>query len=209
MAERNKWAGTDPTARRAARLAALVETGITLLGDSEAPLTVRAVCRTSGVTERYFYENFADREDFVRRIYGEAGNRIQQVLIAAVSQASPSRVADAAIDSFVTMLTTSPAVVRVLLLTPFTESSLGTQGISLAPPFVALVQAQMVGIEDENQRYLIALGVVGALTTLFMAYLNGTVAMPREQFVRHCVLMVKRSALPFIDSPIAGAKPGH
>jgi AcrR family transcriptional regulator len=181
-------------------LAALVDTGIALLGDGEAPLTVRAVCRTSGVTERYFYETFADREDFVRRVYAEAGNRVQHVLIGAVSQARPSQVADAAIDAFVTMLTTSPAVVRVLLLTPFTEPSLGSQGISLAPTFVSLVQAQMTGIEDENQRYLIALGVVGALTTLFMAYLNGTVAMPREQFVRHCVLLVKRSALPFMDA---------
>ncbi len=203
MAERKKWAGTDPTARRAARLTALVETGIALLGDGETPLTVRAVCRTSAVTERYFYENFVDREDFIRRIYTEAGNRVQQVLIEAVAQASPLRVADAAIESFVTLLTTSPAVVRVLLLTPFTEPRLGSQGISLAPTFVALVQSQMTGIEDENQRYLIALGVVGALTTLFMAYLNGTVAMSRERFIRHCVLLVKRSALPFVDSPIA------
>ncbi|APA99813.1 TetR/AcrR family transcriptional regulator [Nocardia seriolae] len=208
MTERKKWAGTDPHTRRAARLAALIDTGIALLGDPETPLTVRAVCRASGVTERYFYENFSDREDFVRRIYGEAGNRSQQVLVKAVSLADPHRVAEAAIDAFIDMLVNEPAVARVLLFTPFAEPSLGIQGISLAPTFVALVEVQLTGIEEADRRHLIALGVVGALTTLFMAYLDGTVSMGRDRFVEHCVLLVKRSALPFIDAPHESSKPG-
>ena len=29
-------------------------------------VTVRAVCRQAGLTERYFYESFTDRDEFVR-----------------------------------------------------------------------------------------------------------------------------------------------
>ena len=48
----------------------LVAAGVELLGGAAGPaLTVRAVCRESGLTERYFYESFADRDEFVRAVY--------------------------------------------------------------------------------------------------------------------------------------------
>jgi len=40
------------------------------------------------------------------------------------------------------------------------------------------------------EKQLVAVGVVGALTTLFIGYLDGTVAASREQFVAHCVTLV-------------------
>ena len=43
-----------------------------LLGGEAGPaLTVRAVCRQAGFTERYFYESFADRDEFVRAVYDD------------------------------------------------------------------------------------------------------------------------------------------
>ena len=50
--------------------------GVTLLGSEGGPaLTVRAVCRAAGLTERYFYESFTDRDEFVRAVYDDVCSR--------------------------------------------------------------------------------------------------------------------------------------
>ena len=43
--------------------------GLDLLGGESDPddLTVRAICRRAGLTVRYFYESFADKDEFVAR----------------------------------------------------------------------------------------------------------------------------------------------
>ena len=40
---------------------------------------------------------------------------------------------------------------------------------------------------------MIAVGVVGALTSVFMGYLDGTVVVPRELLVQHCVDLVEHA----------------
>lgn len=50
--------------------------GVRLLGLRPRPaVTVRAVCRSAGMTERYFYEHFSDRDTFVRAVYDHVGFR--------------------------------------------------------------------------------------------------------------------------------------
>jgi len=36
----------------------------------------------------------------------------------------------------------------------------------------------------------VAVGLVGALFTLFIGYLDGTIAVDRDRFVRHCVRLL-------------------
>jgi AcrR family transcriptional regulator len=58
--------------RQALRQDELIAAGVQLLGDEGGPLlTVRAVCRKAGLTERYFYESFTDRDEFVRAVYDD------------------------------------------------------------------------------------------------------------------------------------------
>lgn len=64
---RGRWSGVPLQDRQALRRDELVSAGVALLGSEGGPaLTVRAVCRAAGLTERYFYESFADRDEFVR-----------------------------------------------------------------------------------------------------------------------------------------------
>ncbi|ELB89079.1 TetR family transcriptional regulator, partial [Rhodococcus wratislaviensis IFP 2016] len=58
-----KWRGREPADRRAARRAALIEAGLQIMGtEGTAATTMRATCRQAGLTERYFYESFDNRE---------------------------------------------------------------------------------------------------------------------------------------------------
>lgn len=78
--------------RRSRRYDALLAAGVELLGAPDGPaVNVRAVCRTAGLTERYFYESFSDRDAFVRAVYAWVGSRAQKTLIDAVATPPPPR----------------------------------------------------------------------------------------------------------------------
>jgi AcrR family transcriptional regulator len=66
------YAGVDAAQRLAARRARLLEAGLSLLGaelPDAAELTVRSICREAGLTVRYFYESFTDKDEFVSAVF--------------------------------------------------------------------------------------------------------------------------------------------
>jgi AcrR family transcriptional regulator len=161
----------------------LVAAGIQLLGSATGPsLTVRAVCRESGLTERYFYESFADRDEFVRAVY-------DHVCTAAMSALTSSTTPRDAVERFVTQMVDDPVRGRVLLIAPQREPVLTRSGADWMPMFIDLLQHKLTRIDDAVQA-MVATGLVGALTALFTAYLNGRLATTREQFIDYCVGML-------------------
>lgn len=188
----------DLDERRRQRRTRLLDVGIDLLGASENPaVSVRAACRAAGLTERYFYESFADRDAYIREVYEEVAERARVALVAAVSEAtSATELAELAVRAFVALVLDHPEAGRVLLLAPLREPTLGGRGLALAPNFVALVEAQLGVIEDADERALRALGLVGALTSLFIGYLDGTVTVSRERLIRHCLGLLERAGNP-------------
>lgn len=198
-AQRRTWAGTGIAERRAARRDALLAAGIDLLGaEGGAAVSVRAVCRAAALTERYFYESFTDRDEFVRAVYEDVGRQARDALVEAVAAStSPRDRASAAVSAFVELMVDDPARGRVLLLAPLTEPALGGRGLELAPAFVLLVHEQLSEVPDADERQMTAVGLVGALTSLFIGYLDGTITAPRERFVGHCVALLQSAGQPF------------
>lgn len=176
--------------RRRQRHESLLAAGIELLGSPDgSAVSVRGVCRSAGLTERYFYESFDDRDSFVRAVYAHVGEQARQAIVDAVESSDQRDRVETPVRAFVELVLDNPSVGRVLLLAPFSESAIGGSGAALLPSFVELVQAQLV-TDDPDDRHLIAVGVVGALTALFVGYLDGSITTPREKFVAHCVRLV-------------------
>ncbi|MDQ0381855.1 TetR/AcrR family transcriptional regulator [Amycolatopsis thermophila] len=191
------WAGTTLSDRRAARRAQLLDAGLDLLGTAgSAAVTVRAVCRQAKLTERYFYESFADREELVVAVYEQVAAEAHRALVDAVpdSGRDPAERAEAAVTAFVELLLDDPRKGRVLLLAPITDPALSARGVALLPAFAGLVREQLPERMDALDRQLTAIGLVGALTHLFTAYLSGTPEMSRERLVEHCVRLLARSS---------------
>lgn len=183
------WAGTPLADRRAARGEALLDAGVTALGSPDAkPLTVRAVCRCAGLTERYFYESFDDRDAFVRAAYDHVAARAEHRL-AETAGATRTDGVDArrAVEAFVDLMLDDPVVGRALLLAPAYEPALSSRGTARALGFVALVRSRMPASADAE---LVAIGIVGALTGLLMAYLSGAVDVDRVDLTRACLDVV-------------------
>ncbi|MBS1691935.1 MAG: TetR/AcrR family transcriptional regulator [Actinobacteria bacterium] len=181
---RRRWSGVPLRDRQALRRDALITAGVQQLGNAGGPtLTVRAVCRDAGLTERYFYESFADREHFVRAVYDDVCKRAMATLMTADS-------ARDAVERFVALMVDDPTRGRVLLLAPAVEPVLARSGAVWMPTFIELLQRKLTKISDPTMQTMVATGLVGALTALFSAYLNGRLAATREQFVDYCVDML-------------------
>ena len=146
-------------------------------------LTVRAVCRDAGLTERYFYESFTDRDEFVRAVY-------DHVCSTAMSALTSSTTPRDAVERFVALMVDDPVRGRVLLIAPEREPVLTRSGAEWMPRFIDLLQHKLTRITDPAVQAMVATGLVGALTALFTAYLNGRLAATREQFIDYCVDML-------------------
>lgn len=185
---RGRWSGVPLRDRQVRRRDELILAGVTLLGGAGGPaLTVRAVCREAGLTERYFYESFSDRDEFVRAVYDDVCSRAMSALMSA---STPRE----AVEQFVELMVDDPVRGRVLLLAPEVEPVLVRSGAEWMPTFIGLLQRKLTTIGDPTVQNMVATGLVGALTALFTAYLNGRLTASREQFIDYCVdLLLKRA----------------
>lgn len=169
---RGRWSGVPLESRHALRRDNLVAAGVQLLGGAGGPaLTVRAVCRHAGLTERYFYESFADREHFVRAVYDDVCTRAMATLTSAQTPRE-------AVEQFVELMVDDPVRGRVLLLAPAVEPALTRSGAEWMPNFIELLQRKLSRIVDPVLQKLVATSLIGALTGLFTAYLNGRLEPP-------------------------------
>lgn len=178
---RGRWSGVPLRDRQVLRRDELIAAGVNLLGSAGGPaLTVRAVCREAGLTERYFYESFTDRDEFVRAAYDDVCTRAMSTLMTADSPRD-------AVERFVALMVDDPARGRVLLLAPEREPVLTRSGAEWMPSFIDLLQRKLTRITDPARQAMVATGLIGALSALFTAYLNGRLATGREQFIDYCV----------------------
>lgn len=184
---RGRWSGVPLEDRQALRRDELIAAGVDLLGGETGPaLTVRAVCKAAGLTERYFYESFSDRDEFVRAVYDD-------VCAKAMSALSSSTSARDAVERFVALMVDDPTRGRVLVLAPTVEPVLTRSGADWMPSFIELLQHKVTRITEITEpavQTMAATGLLGALTALFIAYLDGRLTATREQFIDHCVDMV-------------------
>ena len=181
---RGRWSGVPLESRHALRRDNLIAAGVQLLGSERGPaLTVRAVCRKAALTERYFYESFTDRDEFVRAVYDDVCARAMTTLTSADTPRE-------AVEQFVELMVDDPVRGRVLLLAPAVEPVLVHSGAQWMPNFIDLLQRKLTQIGDPVRQKMIATSLIGGLTALFTAYLDGRLVASREQFIDYCVEML-------------------
>ncbi|MFG1930111.1 TetR/AcrR family transcriptional regulator [Mycobacterium sp. NPDC048908] len=91
MSSPTRWAGVPIEDRRAERRVLLVEAAFRLFGDGgEAAVSVRSVCRESGLNSRYFYESFADTDDLLGAVYDDVSAQLGAQVEAAIEKAGKS-----------------------------------------------------------------------------------------------------------------------
>ena len=186
------WRGVSAEKRTVERRERLLEAGLELFATKGyANSSVREVCREAGLTERYFYESFADREDLLKAL----ADQIVQDFLAAVVPVLPMLESDlpAAAQkgaaAFVASLADDPRRARILLV----ESVGVSPG---AEDHRRAVFAQLVGflreaaalafggwVRESTDFELVARAVIGGAQELLVAYVRGELRIGREELV--------------------------
>ncbi len=82
-----KWRAKTADERRAGRRGQIMRAAIALYGETGyRSATVKAVCEAAGLTERYFYESFANSEDLLTACY----RQVNASLLAKMREAAGS-----------------------------------------------------------------------------------------------------------------------
>lgn len=200
------WAGISIEERRAERRARLMAAARSLLAEGGGPAcSVRAVCRTSGVTERYFYENFKDRDELVATVFDGLVAQIAEAILVAISgtDGSPVAVATAAVDTAVGMTLDEPEVGQVLFVALVSDPILYDKIDEFGPVLAGLIRTQLDQDAPADHTALVASSLAGALGHLFHQYVLGTLEVSRAAFVSHCVQLL----LTVAEMPAPVAQP--
>jgi AcrR family transcriptional regulator len=204
------WGGTTLDTRRDTRRRRLLEVGFELLGgQGSAAVTVRSVCRHAKLTDRYFYENFADRDGLLVAVYQQVAEQFRDAMAVAVGTAvaeaapgpvAPEAVARSAVLAFVGLLTGDPRKGRVLLLAPMTDAALSAHAVGLMPMFGELIRVQLAEAPGGAQtttaldERMTATALIGALSNLFVRWLDGTLEASEQELTDYCVRLLLTAA---------------
>lgn len=191
MAARRQWAGTTPEERRQTRRRALLDAGIAALGAVDGPaLTIRTVCRSSGVSERNFYEEFDDRDDFVRAVYQDVLESVMRVVTEFAAQGEDLETR--AVEIFIGATVDNPVYGRILMVAPFTEPTLGSEGFAGSMAFASLAEKALVDVDDPGRRRFLSVSLVGAASGAIIDYLRGDLAITRDELIDYISRMGQR-----------------
>ncbi|MGH3451791.1 MAG: TetR/AcrR family transcriptional regulator [Haloechinothrix sp.] len=195
------WRGVSAEGRRTERRALLIEAGLAVIGTQGwANTTVRTVCRQAGLTERYFYEAFSDRDALLLAVYDHVVAQGVAVVLEAVAAAPTDFGATvrAVIGAGVDLVTEDPRKGKVLTLEGTANARLQRRRQEAIRTQAALV-SQMSGTvfggsADPSDAHLNALAMVGALVEIGSAYLEGRLDISRERLIDHLTGLVVAAA---------------
>lgn len=185
------WGGTTLSERRQARRTALLEAALDLIGEAGAGgVTMRAVCRRANLTDRYFYESFASRDELLDVLYRQTADDFLEPMTAFAVADDSSR--DRALsEALVDKVLDDPRKSRLFLVEPYSSTGLGQTTISVMPAFTRLIQDHLFArIDDPVRRRLAAVTMASGNAGMFSAWLNGSLRATREEIVDHLVAML-------------------
>lgn len=195
------WRGVSAEERRAERRAQLIEAGLEVIGTKGwSGTTVQSVCRTAGLTERYFYEAFSDRDALLIAVYDHVVDEAAAAVLQAIATAPRDfrRTVRAVITAGVELLTSDPRKGRLIAVEAAVHETLQLrrrEAVRAQAELLTQLTAEFFGKRaDPADTHLNALGALGAVTEIGSAYLAGWVDIPKDRLIDHLTGMVVAAA---------------
>jgi AcrR family transcriptional regulator len=208
------WRGVSAEQRHAARRGQLVDAALEVIGSRGWARTgVRDVCREAGLTERYFYESFPDREALLLAVFEHVVEICTDAVLVAFAAAPDGTRAKvrAAIAAAFVAVTEDPRLGRVLFLESGSDERLQRRRQEVAVSSASLLAGIVVGHfarpVDPLDLELSTLALVGAQTQLATAYLAGHLDVSRERMIEHLVELHLASVSVTSTAVMAAAGP--
>lgn len=196
------YGGVDAVERQASRRARLLEAGLDLLGADVpqfAELTIRSVCRQAGLTARYFYESFADKDEFVSAVFDSVIGDLAAKTQSIVRSAPSDQQTRAGIANIVRTIAGDARIGRLLFGVHLSNAVVVRKRVE-SSALLAMLSGQHAGAAlrlPENDR-IRAAGhfVVGGVAQTISAWLAGEVRFKPERLVEHLTALLDRLTDP-------------
>lgn len=171
-----RYRGTPPDQRRAQRRERLVAAAVRVYGErGYRQATVKAVCEAAGLTERYFYESFANSEALLAASYEAVNKAVSAALAQTAIQTPGGRAARmrAMLRTYFWMLQNDPNSARLFLLEtrgvgPLVDAAFNA---SLRAFGQGLSQALAPDAPATPERDLLQAGVVGGVMHIALQWI--------------------------------------
>lgn len=202
------WRGRSAGERRAERRSRLIEAGIELFGNRGYSRTsVKRICAEAGLTERYFYEAFEDREDLLAQIFEDLVAYTQRRTLAAIASAPASLLQrlDLGLEAFFGALTEDPRRARIQEIeTVGVSPGMESRRREAFHSYAAIIADQVrrdPGYDPESgvRVDVIALGVVGAVNEQMIDYVLGELDIPADELLTHQKMMLAAVIRPLVE----------
>jgi AcrR family transcriptional regulator len=188
MAQLRPYRGIDAADRVAERRRRLLSAGLDILGAESdvSELTVRAICRQAGVTARYFYESFTDKDGFVGVVFDWVIADIAATTQAAVAAAPPAEQTRAGIANIVRTIVGDARVGRLLFSSQLSNAVVARKRVE-SSALLAMLSGQHAGsvlhLPENEKIKATSHFVVGGVAQTLSAWLAGDVALEPDQLV--------------------------
>ncbi|MCW2846124.1 MAG: TetR family transcriptional regulator [Marmoricola sp.] len=183
------YGGKTAQERAQDRRERLVDATIALLAEhGEAGTTMTAICARAGLTERYFYESFAHREDALLAALDHVSAQIAAAAQGVIEQTpgSPEERVHAVMASFVDLVSRDPALGLVAVVHSSATPSLRARRHELIGTFADLVAHEAAVLYGEDawpadRARLQGLVYIAGFAELVASWLTGEVTLTAEQ----------------------------
>ncbi len=185
MTAKRSYGGRTAPERAADRRQRLVDASIVVLGESgEAAATMTAICSTAGLTERYFYESFANLDEALLAALDSVCNDIIALATATVESTSGPAEARvrAVMTAFVDLVQRSPAKAKVAVIHSSANPRLRARRQELVGVFAEFVAREAAALYGDRawpaeRARIYGLVYVAGFAELVAAWLSGEVTL--------------------------------
>jgi AcrR family transcriptional regulator len=194
MAQVRPYRGVEAADRVAERRRRFLEAGLDILGsDSDlSELTVRGICRQAGLTLRYFYESFADKDEFVASVFDWVIGDIASTTQAAVSAAPRKERNRAGMANLVRTIADDARIGRFLISSQ--TNSVLVRKRAETGALLAMLYGQNVtealGVQQTERGRATAHFAVGGVVQMVSAWLAGDIDLSHDELVDQLALIL-------------------
>jgi len=180
------YKGVSAADRAADRRRRLLDAALSVWADPGQSTTMTAVCRTAGLSERYFYESFSGLDELQRAVVEEVATEIETTTLAAAEAAGsdPAARITAAVSAFVGLLVADPRRGRVAIIEAAALPALRARRTQLLRHFAHLTaeEAQHHAARRHEDE-LAGLLFIGGIAEVVTAWLDGALDVSPEEVV--------------------------
>lgn len=180
------YKGVSAADRVADRRRRLLDAALSVWSDPGQSTTMTAVCRTAGLTERYFYESFSGLDEVLSAVVEEVATEIETTTLAAAEAAGsdPAARITAAVSAFVGLLVTDPRKGRVAIIEAAALPGLRARRTQLLRHFAHLAaeEAQHHAARRHEDE-LAGLLFIGGMAEVVTAWLDGVLDVAPDEVV--------------------------